>query len=241
MSGHSLWSPSLQLYTHATSSPRLCENSRSRSDVAVSQGWSDNTKYSKTESEGQIPSPINRRRTHLDNRCVPVPTTSFISLFFQNQTMGTVLLTGANGGLGCRIVSQIVSASDAKYHGLYAVRNANAANSLDTTLVSKVKFDGASSHSHEKISLDLSRLSDIRRFAADINQRVADGSIPRIHAIILNAGYEEFEGQTWTGDDGLDTAFASNYLGHWLLVILLLQSMDCEVGRVLWISSWSHK
>lgn len=154
--------------------------------------------------------------------------------------MGTVLLTGANGGLGCRIVSQIVSASDAKYHGLYAVRNANAANSLDTTLVSKVKFDGASSHSHEKISLDLSRLSDIRRFAADINQRVADGSIPRIHAIILNAGYEEFEGQTWTGDDGLDTAFASNYLGHWLLVILLLQSMDCEVGRVLWISSWSH-
>ncbi|KAF2477175.1 uncharacterized protein BDR25DRAFT_339170 [Lindgomyces ingoldianus] len=81
--------------------------------------------------------------------------------------------------------------------------------------------------------------NNVRKVAAEINERVAAGIIPRIHAIILNAGYEEFEKQTWT-EDGLDTTFATNYLGHWLLTVLLLQSMDREIGRVLWISSWSH-
>jgi NAD(P)-dependent dehydrogenase (short-subunit alcohol dehydrogenase family) len=32
-------------------------------------------------------------------------------------------------------------------------------------------------------------------------------------------------------------SFAVNYLGHWLLAVLLLQSMDTEVGRVVWMSS----
>jgi NAD(P)-dependent dehydrogenase (short-subunit alcohol dehydrogenase family) len=96
------------------------------------------------------------------------------------------------------------------------------------------------SHPHEKIALDLSHLSSVRDVAADSNERVAAGTIPRIHALILNAGYEEFGTQTWT-QDGLDTTFKINYLGHWLLALLLLQSMDPELGRVVWISSWAHK
>ena len=161
---------------------------------------------------------------------------------------GTIIVTGANGGLGNATVSQIVSSPqlNTSYHGVYTVRNAAAAHSLDAALADKSLLHGpprgnsASSHSHEKISLDVSRLDNVRKVAAEINKRVAAGIIPRIHALILNAGYEEFEAQTWT-EDGFDTTFATNYLGHWLLTVLLLQSMDREVGRVLWISSWSHK
>ncbi|KAH7113767.1 putative short-chain dehydrogenase [Dendryphion nanum] len=151
---------------------------------------------------------------------------------------GTIIVTGANGGLGSATVSQIVSSPrlSASYYGVYTVRNASTTPSLDAALVHSTS---SNPHSHEKISLDLAQLSDIRKVAAEINQRIAAGTIPRIHAIILNAGYEEFQEQSWT-EDGLDTAFATNYLGHWLLTVLLLQSMDHEVGRVLWISSWSH-
>jgi NAD(P)-dependent dehydrogenase (short-subunit alcohol dehydrogenase family) len=161
---------------------------------------------------------------------------------------GTIILTGANGGLGSATISQIVSSPKLStyYYGVYMVRNAATAHSLDAALVNRGSLrspqrgNSASSHSHEKISLDLSQLSDIRKVAAEINERVAAGKIPRIHALVLNAGYEEFENQTWT-EDGLDMIFVTNYLGHWLLTVLLLQSMDREVGRVLWISSWSHK
>ncbi|KAI1842345.1 hypothetical protein JX266_011513 [Neoarthrinium moseri] len=94
-------------------------------------------------------------------------------------------------------------------------------------------------HSREQLSLDLSRFDQVRRTAKIINSRVAAGEIASIQAIALNAGYEEFETQTRT-EDGLDMTFAVNYLGHWLLTLLLLQSMDREKGRVIWISSWSH-
>ncbi|KAF2703703.1 NAD(P)-binding protein [Pleomassaria siparia CBS 279.74] len=150
---------------------------------------------------------------------------------------GTIIVTGANGGLGSATVSQIVTSPqlNSSYHGVYTVRNTTAAHTLDTALSNQ----NLRPHSHEKVSLDLSQLSSVREVAADINERIAAGTIPRIHALILNAGYEEFETQTWT-QNGLDTTFATNYLGHWLLTLLLLQSMDPQVGRVLWISSWSH-
>jgi NAD(P)-dependent dehydrogenase (short-subunit alcohol dehydrogenase family) len=148
---------------------------------------------------------------------------------------GTIVLTGANGGLGNAVVSQIATSPQlgASYHGVYAVRNTVSAHSLDVALASHA-------HSHEKVALDLADLNSVRKVAAGINERVAAGTIPRIHALVVNAGFEEFTTDTHT-EDGFDMAFAANYLGHWLLTMLLLQSMDPEVGRVLWTSSWVHK
>ncbi|KAK8106958.1 Short-chain dehydrogenase [Apiospora kogelbergensis] len=93
---------------------------------------------------------------------------------------------------------------------------------------------------HEQISLDLSRLSNVREVAAAVNARVQSGTIPPIRALILNADFEEFDTQTWN-EDGLDMSFVVNYLGHWLLTLLLLTSMDREDGRIVWISSWYQK
>ncbi|KAI1177087.1 putative short-chain dehydrogenase [Nemania sp. FL0916] len=157
---------------------------------------------------------------------------------------GTILLTGANGGLGRAIISSIVSSPELScFHGIYSLRNAsNTIPELDGSLSRKTTPASNGSrlgHTYEKVSLDLSNLTATREFALEINRRVAAGELPPIRAVILNAGYEEFVKQTWT-DDGLDTTFVINYLGHWLLVIMLLQSMDRERGRVLWISSFSH-
>ncbi|KAF2829892.1 NAD(P)-binding protein [Ophiobolus disseminans] len=141
------------------------------------------------------------------------------------DSKGTVIVTGANGGLGSAIISQIISSPQlsAKHHGVYTVRNVSTAHALDAALATSSSTKQATTHSHEKISLDLLRLSTVREAAANINKRVATGEIPRIHAVILNAGYEEFEKQTWT-DDGLDTTFAANYLGHWLLTSSCISS-----------------
>ncbi|KAI1120820.1 NAD(P)-binding protein [Nemania abortiva] len=156
---------------------------------------------------------------------------------------GTVLVTGANGGLGSAMVSKILATPGFRfYHGIYTVRNAGKA----TPALDAILQGGASSskhttevHSYERLSLDLSNLASVRELASTINKRVAAGQLPPIRAIILNAACEEFQKQTWT-EDGLDTTFIVNYLGHWLLVMMLLESMDRDRGRIVWLSSFSH-
>lgn len=146
----------------------------------------------------------------------------------------TILLTGANDGLGRAIVSQIVATPELRaYHGLYTAREASTATALRSELHNP-------HHSHDILSFDLARLSQGRELAAAINARVASGEIPQIRALILNAGFQEFTNQTWTDDD-YDMSFATNYLGHWLLTLLLLQSMDRDFGRVIVIGSLAHE
>lgn len=161
-----------------------------------------------------------------------------------SHVKGTFLVTGANGGLGRAIVSKVASSpSLSAYHGIYTVRDATTTTpALDAALRHAAPSNSSTgSHSYDKMSLDLSRLSDVRDVAKVISARVAAGEIPPIRALVLNAGYQEFGTQTWTEEDELDMTFTVNYLGHWLLTLLLLQSMDREMGRVVWISSWSHK
>ncbi|RYP62900.1 hypothetical protein DL770_009509 [Monosporascus sp. CRB-9-2] len=147
---------------------------------------------------------------------------------------GTILVTGAGGGLG-RAIAAHVSSELPVYHGIYTVRDACRPNDALQAALSPQA-------SHEILSLDLAHLSSVREFAAAIKRRVASREIPPIRVLVLNAGFLEFEGQTWTAgsEGGFDMSFASNYLGHWLLTLLLLQSMDRECGRVVIIGSAAH-
>lgn len=152
-----------------------------------------------------------------------------------NGTKGTILLTGANGGLGAAIAKQIASKPQFRaYHTLYMVRDADSAHNLEASLA------GSLSPSSEVFSLDLTNNENIRKVAEAINARVATGEIPRIRALILNAGLMDFGKQTWT-KDGFDTTFSANYLGHWLLTLLLLKSMDKKSGRIVIVSSQTHE
>ncbi|KAI0424165.1 putative short-chain dehydrogenase [Xylaria sp. FL1042] len=147
---------------------------------------------------------------------------------------GAILVTGANGGLGSAIVEQIVSKAElSAYYGLYTVRDTTQAPALTSAL----KHGPA--HVHDILGLDLTNLDNVRSVAEGIKVRVSAGEIPPIRALILNAGFQDFGMQSWTSD-GLDTTFAANYLGHWLLTLLLLESMDKEAGRIIVIGSQSH-
>ncbi|KAI0201047.1 hypothetical protein F4808DRAFT_426402 [Astrocystis sublimbata] len=152
---------------------------------------------------------------------------------------GTILITGANGGLGHEAVGQIVTSPElaGHYHGLYAVREARNASALRSALS---RARATESHSHSVESLDLSRLASVRSFAASVNARVAARELPPIRALILNAGYTDMGNERLT-EDGFDLSFASNYLSHWLLTLLLLQSIDRECGRIVVMGSITHE
>lgn len=149
------------------------------------------------------------------------------------EPQGSIVITGAGGGLGTAIAAHLsANFPPSHFHIVYAVRDASRPG---TALQ-------AASHRqtwHDIVSLDLGRPSSVRQFAAALNKRVASRDIPPIRALVLNAGLLEFEGQTWT-DEGWDTTFASSYLGHWLLTLLLLESMDRERGRVVILGSAAH-
>ncbi|KAK9772837.1 hypothetical protein SCAR479_10522 [Seiridium cardinale] len=150
---------------------------------------------------------------------------------------GTIVLTGANGSLGSAIVSRIIADPllAQNYHALYAIRSEKSAGNVKEAL----QKPGSNGHTHDLISLDLSSISSVRTAATEINHRVESGEIPPIRALTLNAGWQEYTTHTIT-DDGFDMAFQVNYLGHFLLTLLLLQSLDKKNGRIVVLGSWSH-
>ncbi len=141
---------------------------------------------------------------------------------------GTILITGANGGLGSAIAASIEL--EACYHGIYTVRDVATVGPLRSILAA------TKMHPRDVLPLDLSDLSIVRKAVATINAKVSAVEIPRIRVLVLNAGCREPQGQKWT-KSGLDITFASNYLGHWLLVLLLLQRMDRGSGRIIVVAS----
>lgn len=151
---------------------------------------------------------------------------------------GSILVTGANGGLGSAIAEQVLSrpslAQD--YHGLYTVRKVETADALKKVLSGAAKVK----HQYDIVPLDLASLESVRKVAADINARVASGQIPPIRALILSAAYQEHDDQNFT-NDGFDMTFQATYLSHFLLALLLLQSLDKEEGRVVVVGSWTHE
>ncbi|KAI1648093.1 uncharacterized protein F4817DRAFT_315029 [Daldinia loculata] len=48
-------------------------------------------------------------------------------------------------------------------------------------------------------------------------------------------------GQQSVTDKGFDTSFAANYLGDWLLTMLLLKDLDSDNGRIVVFGSSSYE
>ncbi|KAI0428148.1 hypothetical protein F5Y09DRAFT_332813 [Xylaria sp. FL1042] len=149
---------------------------------------------------------------------------------------GIIVLTGSAGGLGCAIVSKIISTPELlEYHGIYTVRN----TLTPATNLQYILSRAPEMHRYDIEPLDLSRLANVREFASNLNARVTAGEIPPIRTLILNAAVNDWGKQSLT-EDGFDMAFESNYLSHWVLMLLLLQSIDRKDGRIVVIGSACH-
>ncbi|OAR02828.1 hypothetical protein LLEC1_01603 [Akanthomyces lecanii] len=146
------------------------------------------------------------------------------------ETKGSILVTGSNGGLGSAIVSEVLRRPSLaqQYHGVYTVRSVANASRVRNLVESSGQ---SAAHSCRLLELDLASLASVRRVAGSINKLVRAGAMAPIRALILNAGYQEQSVQTFT-IDGFDMSFQANYLSHFLLALLLLESMDPEVYQL---------
>lgn len=150
-----------------------------------------------------------------------------------SSTVGTILITGANGGLGTGFVSQFLeSPYAATNHALYCVRDVPSATRLQKILQK-------SKSSHDVLALDLSSFSTIHATCSSVNNRVQSGALPPLRAVILNAATQHTRAVTYTAD-GIESNLAVNYLANVLLVLLLLPSLHPARGRVVIVSSWAH-
>ncbi|KAK8066626.1 Protochlorophyllide reductase A- chloroplastic [Apiospora hydei] len=112
---------------------------------------------------------------------------------------GSILLTGANGGLGCGIVRRIITTPELlRYHGIYFVRDAQHATALKATLA-----NAPNSYSYQIISLDLARLPDVRGIAQDLQARIAGASVEHPHHL-LDGHYKEDKWKIFFRQDNLD-------------------------------------
>lgn len=105
-----------------------------------------------------------------------------------SSSPGSILVTGANGGLGSAVVAHVLKTSNlaSTYTGIYTVRKAATANTLNAIL-----NKAPNTHRHETLELDLGSLESVRVAAVKINKKIKAGEMPPIRALILNAGYQD--------------------------------------------------
>jgi len=84
------------------------------------------------------------------------------------------------------------------------------------------------------MEMNLGSLNSVRRFGVDFAAR----ALPPIGAIVCNAAIQVISGITYN-DDGYETTFAVNHLGHFLLVNLLLRHLN-DRARIVVVSSGTH-
>lgn len=131
------------------------------------------------------------------------------------------IITGANSGLGFETARLLAEKPDTTV--ILACRDLAKAEDARAAIVQKTGNDRV-----RTIQLDVSSLSSVRQFAAQITEHV--------DVLVCNAGIAR--GSTPTVD-GFDRVFATNHLGHFLLTLSLIGRLSPN-GRVISVSSDMH-
>src|SRR5450759_2586743 len=143
------------------------------------------------------------------------------------MTGATVVVTGANAGVGLETAAGLVALGARVV--LTARDEAKGANAAD-----RIRARGGPG-TVDVAPLDLASFASIRRFARE----VAPG-LGRLDVLVNNAGLVQLD-YTVT-EDGFETTFGVNHLGHFLLTTLLLDQLRSSTpARVVVVASVAHR
>ena len=142
--------------------------------------------------------------------------------------MQTAIVTGGNSGLGYECARAIAAASP-QWQVIIASRDHTKSEEAVRSIIAETGNSNVAS-----IELNLGSLDSVRRFAGDFAAR----ALPPIGAIVCNAGIQTVRELTYS-DDGYETTFAVNHLGHFLLVNMLLPHLS-KRARIVMVSSGTH-
>ncbi len=144
--------------------------------------------------------------------------------------MAATLITGGHAGIGLACSSQLTRQPGVNLilAGRSMERMEPVARQLQATHGIKV----------DTLLLDTSSLASVRSAAAQVRAMLERGEIGPLQAILCNAG-GQFRGPISFSADGYEETFATNYLGHFLLVELLLDQV-ADQGRIVFTASGTH-
>jgi NAD(P)-dependent dehydrogenase (short-subunit alcohol dehydrogenase family) len=146
-----------------------------------------------------------------------------------DMTGKTVLITGGNAGLG---LETAVALAGAGAQVTITSRNAQRGEDARTEIVDRA---GVEPDRVEVMALDLASTASIREFAAAYLD-----THPRLDVLVNNAGLILSE-RTET-EDGFETTFGVNHLGHVLLTDLLVDRLKASApARIVVVASEAHK
>ena len=139
----------------------------------------------------------------------------------------TVLITGGNAGLGLETAVALAALGDSV---TITARDPARGEAARAEIVER-----SGSETVEVMALDLASTASIRSFAAAFLD-----THPRLHVLVNNAGLILSE-RTET-EDGFETTFGVNHLGHVLLTDLLLDRLKASApARIVVVASDAHK
>ncbi|KAL1915562.1 uncharacterized protein VTP21DRAFT_6686 [Calcarisporiella thermophila] len=144
-----------------------------------------------------------------------------------DQTGRVIVITGANTGLGL-VCAQELAKKNA--HVILACRSKEKTQPV----VDQIKST-TGNQNVEYMQLDLLSLASVNAFVAAFKNR----GLP-LHVLIANAGimYAPFT----LSEDGIESQFATNHVGHHMLVVGLLPVIEKSApARIVVVSSLAHR
>jgi NAD(P)-dependent dehydrogenase (short-subunit alcohol dehydrogenase family) len=142
----------------------------------------------------------------------------------------TALITGGHAGIGLECAKQLASRS--RYNLVLAGRSMERINAA----AQQLRTDHGIRVS--TLELDTSSLSSARDAATKFGTMLDSGEVDSFQALLCNAG-GYFGGPLSYSQDGYETTFATNCLGHFLLIELLAERMG-DNGRIVFTASGTH-
>lgn len=143
--------------------------------------------------------------------------------------MTTVFITGGHSGIGLECSKQLAARG---VNLILAGRSPAKMQSVAVELREAHDIDVTT------VELDTSSLASVRTAAANCSSMVERVEVGPLQAVICNAG-GRFDGKEKYSPEGYELTFATNCLGHFLLVELLLPTISAH-GRVVFTASGTH-
>lgn len=150
---------------------------------------------------------------------------------------GTVVITAANSSLAIPAVQHLL-AKYPNYTAVLTVRNiADSDVNTKNLRATIAKYPNANASIYQ---LDLANLSAVNEFAANIAEKIQQGSLPPLASLICNAYHWNLIDGAEITEDGFEKSFQVIHVAHAALVLRLLSSFSSDGGRVVLFSTDAH-
>jgi NAD(P)-dependent dehydrogenase (short-subunit alcohol dehydrogenase family) len=140
-----------------------------------------------------------------------------------SDATSTYVVTGGTSGLGLECARALAAAPGAQV--------VVTGRTLERTA------EVAAGPGARPMRLDLASLASVHRFADELAAELAGGGLPPLRGLVCNAGLQVL-GESRT-EDGFETTFGVNHLGHLALVERLVDLFEAP-ARIVLVSSGTH-